>query len=306
MFEWRKEMNDLTLSAALEHLDDILQSKEEWKYEECKNDHITIRGFLQELKQHREIGTVTKCKYAVKTMREIQEEINRELVTGGSDDDEIFATLFLECYRILESNQEEEDFEELHEAAERENGEQKVEKQAKEEIKEIWKAVKRQGADKLLQHMEESGFFTAPASTKYHGCYEGGLAEHSLNVLERIVELQEWEKQRNIHYIPYRTETLIIVAILHDICKMDMYEETKEGSYRYTNSFPVGHGEKSVFKILQYIYLTDEEIMAIRWHMGQFDYAAKGGCRDLNNAFMQSKLVVMLHIADMMATHIDE
>ena len=76
--------------------------------------------------------------------------------------------------------------------------------------------------------------------------------------------------------------------------------------YQLTKNFPAGHGEKSVILILQFMHLTQEEILAIRWHMGQYDFYARGGGFDLDNAFWQSKLAVMLHLADMMATHFDE
>ena len=77
-------------------------------------------------------------------------------------------------------------------------------------------------------------------------------------------------------------------------------------SYGYTNNFPVGHGEKSIIQIMRFMYLTEEEVLAIRWHMGAFDNAVKGGSYDMNYAFAQSRLAAMLHIADMMATHLDE
>lgn len=108
------------------------------------------------------------------------------------------------------------------------------------------------------------------------------------------------------------------MALLHDVCKMDAYKIEKKSKkqpdgkweevdqYTYTNAFPIGHGEKSVIQIMRYMPLTDEEIMTIRWHMGAFDYSVKGGDYGMNNAFDTSKLAVMLHIADMMATHLDE
>ena len=77
-------------------------------------------------------------------------------------------------------------------------------------------------------------------------------------------------------------------------------------TYGYTNNFPVGHGEKSIIQIMRFMYLTEEEVLAIRWHMGAFDNAVKGGSYDMNYAFAQSRLAAMLHIADMMATHLDE
>ena len=89
-------------------------------------------------------------------------------------------------------------------------------------------------------------------------------------------------------------------------------QKQKDGSwkevevYGYTNSLPLGHGEKSIIQIMRYMQLTEEEMLAIRWHMGAFDSAVKGGSYDMNNAFAGSRLAAMLHIADMMATHLDE
>ena len=101
-------------------------------------------------------------------------------------------------------------------------------------------------------------------------------------------------------------ETLAIVSLLHDLCKMDAYTKQEDGTYRASRKFPAGHGEKSVFIILPFMELSEEEILAIRWHMGAYDFCAKGGSYDLNNTFNQSRLAVMLHIADMEATHFDE
>ncbi len=93
------------------------------------------------------------------------------------------------------------------------------------------------------------------------------------------------------------------------MCKIDAYREAAgdtERRYEVTRHFPAGHGEKSVILIMRFMHLADEEVLAIRWHMGQYDFYAKGGGYDLDNAFHQCKLAVMLHIADMMATHFDE
>lgn len=162
---------------------------------------------------------------------------------------------------------------------------------------------KSAGAELLLEDMERGGFFDAPASTRYHGSYAGGLAQHSINVFERMMES---EAPRD-----YDTGTIATVALLHDICKMDAYhkEKTEDGKEIYVynkDAFPAGHGEKSVFIIQKYMRLTDEEILAIRWHMGAFDDAVKGGSRDINTAYRLSKLAVYLHLADMTATYIDE
>lgn len=168
--------------------------------------------------------------------------------------------------------------------------------------------IERPGAADLLQWMRGQGFFKAPASTKHHGAEPGGLAQHSINVCLRLFEIAGQE-EKNRQTEKYTLETLAIVALLHDLCKIDAYKEAPEGSnsrYEITKNFPAGHGEKSVILIMRFMQLTDEEILAIRWHMGQYDFYAKGGGYDLDNTFHQCKLAVMLHIADMMATHFDE
>lgn len=169
--------------------------------------------------------------------------------------------------------------------------------------------IKRPGAEELLAWMEVNGFFEAPASKKHHGAKPGGLAEHSVNVFRRLLRLKEEERKRG-KFTQYDVETYAICGLLHDLCKTDAYRLTEgqqgKTEYQLTKNFPAGHGEKSVILILQFMNLTKEEILAIRWHMGQYDFYARGGGYDLDNAFRQCKLAVMLHIADMMATHLDE
>lgn len=182
-------------------------------------------------------------------------------------------------------------------------------------FKQYFSHIQRKGSDMLWNWLEVSGFFTAPASTKYHGSYSGGLLRHSNNVYQRLLELtMKEEKKGRKAEKHYHLETIALVALLHDVCKMDLYKQKESGQqdedekpqYTYKNDFPIGHGEKSVIQIMRFISLTDEEIMAIRWHMGGFDDAVRGGSRDMNNAFGKSKLAVMLHLADMMATYLDE
>lgn len=162
------------------------------------------------------------------------------------------------------------------------------------------KHIKRRGADKLLSYLVDKGFLEAPASTKYHGSYEGGLAEHSVNVMNRLMKKEVLQG--------YTKETIAIVGLLHDVCKVDLYKpqlEKEKIAYEYnTKSFPAGHGEKSIFIIQRFMNLTDEEILAIRWHMGAFDDAVRGGSRDINAAYKRSKLAVYLHLADMAANPI--
>lgn len=157
--------------------------------------------------------------------------------------------------------------------------------------------IRRDGAKKLLENMKKDGFFTQPASAKYHLNIQGGLAAHSLHVYERLVKM---------HSGKYSMETLAVCGLLHDICKIDSYVETSEGYQYNKKSFPLGHGEKSVILILQHMRLTPEEILAIRWHMGAFDHAFQGGCMDYNRAADQCELVALLHIADMQASQLDE
>lgn len=175
-------------------------------------------------------------------------------------------------------------------------------KMQNEFVKLYKKYIKRRGADKLLSYLVNNGFLEAPASTKYHGSYEGGLVEHSVNVMNRLMRREILRD--------YTKETLAIAGLLHDVCKLDNYikqETDGKETYEYNkNAFPAGHGEKSIFIIQRFMNLTDEEILAIRWHMGAFDDAVRGGSRDINAAYKRSKLAVYLNLADMAATYIDE
>lgn len=170
--------------------------------------------------------------------------------------------------------------------------------------------VKREGANSLLSWMSAAGFFEAPAGQKHHGAFPGGLVAHSNNVYRRLMMIYAEESRKNseIHKC-FNDETVAVVALLHDICKTDVYQqEEKDGEccYTYNDPLPLGHGEKSVYLITRFMKLTPDEALAIRWHMGAFDKAAQYDFRDLDKAQKQCKLAVMLHIADMMATHFDE
>lgn len=180
----------------------------------------------------------------------------------------------------------------------------------KEQFIELLKATGRENIDLLIEWLEkETDFFTAPASTKYHLSYEGGLLEHSLNVYYELM------KECNVSNKDILT-SIIIVSLLHDICKANYYKlsyrnvKNKEGKwvqepyYSVEDAEPLGHGEKSVILIQKFIKLTDEEIMAIRWHMGGFE--AKDNYIYLSKAFNQSELALKLHIADLKATYLIE
>lgn len=179
-----------------------------------------------------------------------------------------------------------------------------------QEYKNYFSYIRRPGAKSLLDWIERNGLFSAPASKRHHGSFPGGLAVHSINVFKRLLRLNNEEEQR-LQEPQYDLETVAICGLLHDLCKIDAYvnipiPKGAAEQYEVTRNFPAGHGEKSVILILQYMKLTKEEILAIRWHMGQYDFYARGGGYDLDNAFRQCKLAVMLHLADMMATHFDE
>ena len=164
----------------------------------------------------------------------------------------------------------------------------------KQEFIHLLSFVERDGVQSLLEWLESTDFYTAPASTKYHGAYAGGLLEHSLNVFRRLVKRCPAADM----------DTLTIAALLHDVCKIHLYEKTEDG-YRHNEQFPIGHGEKSVILILRHMPLTDEEITAISWHMGAFDSRAGAG-RSLSQAWEKCPLALHLHLADMEATWFDE
>ena len=177
--------------------------------------------------------------------------------------------------------------------------------------------IKREGADKLLDYLRKSDFYTAPASSKFHGNYEGGLLQHSINVYNRLIKIVKEELGEN-YTEKYSNETLAIVALLHDLCKIHYYkteyrnvknergEWVKAPYFAVNNTFPFGHGEKSVFMINTFMRLSSEEAMAINWHMGGFDHRVRSNPNSMGESFKIYPLCLFLHIADLTATYIDE
>lgn len=153
------------------------------------------------------------------------------------------------------------------------------------------KDICRDGIEELLGWVEESDFFYAPASTRFHGNYKYGLLEHSLNVYKALKKLVKQHEE-----VEVSDETLAISALFHDICKANLHDD----------QFPVGHGEKSVIILLRHMALTDDEIYAIRFHMGGFDSAVKGGDGSISKAYELCPLAVLLHLADMTASYLME
>ncbi|MGN0537219.1 MAG: hydrolase [Acutalibacteraceae bacterium] len=172
--------------------------------------------------------------------------------------------------------------------------------------------IHREGSSRLLEWLQTTDFFTAPASTKYHGACEGGLVMHSLNVYHVLM---------NKHFVSDvdSPESFAICALLHDLCKAQFYKtstrnvKNKETGrweevpfYSVEDIFPYGHGEKSVFLIERFMRLKTSEAIAIRWHMGGFDETVKGGSFTISVAFEKYPLAVKLHLADLEATYLVE
>ena len=151
--------------------------------------------------------------------------------------------------------------------------------------------IHRSGAEDLLGWLETTDFFTAPAGAKHHGAYKGGLLKHSMIVFAELL------KDTGLQGVVM--ESAAICGLLHDVCKIGVYHAGADGKYSFRDPFPLGHGEKSVFLLSGFIRLTEEEALAIRWHMGAWDDAVRGGSRCLDAAMEFSPLVYALHAADM-------
>lgn len=179
------------------------------------------------------------------------------------------------------------------------------------------KSVNRPGIDALIDFLDNSDYFTAPASTKYHGAYEGGLAEHSVNVLDCMLTLND--TLNKVYGMPKDDlDSIIIVALLHDLCKTDTYH-TKELWRKDANGkwesyigyvrepkLCMGHGPKSIYIANTYIGLSEKEAQAILYHMGAYDVSDYMTHNELGEAFSKNSLAYKLHTADMMATYVLE
>lgn len=192
----------------------------------------------------------------------------------------------------------------------------------KEIISELLLKTNREGIQEVIENLEKEGFYTAPCSRKFHGNYAGGLVEHSYNVYKQMV----YQKKVQVKINPeleekLPDESIIISALLHDVCKMDNYDlidkwrkdsnnkwESYKGYDYSDDSEPLGHGEKSVIKLLVWgLKLTPDEIAAIRWHMGAFDRSDYGDSkRGLDKAFDKYPLALLLHVSDMLASRFND
>lgn len=202
-------------------------------------------------------------------------------------------------------------------------------------FEELMGKVNRDGIDKLMNYIRNSDFYTAPASTRFHLACPGGLLQHSLNVYDCLMAKKTqyiWQ-----HYLREYVgdESIILISLMHDLCKVDTYKigyknqktydkdkvaaanssQVKRDElgefiwetvpkYEVEDAYPLGHGEKSVILLQEYIQLTDEEIFAIRWHMGfteeQSQYSSIGA------AMEQFPIVLAIHEADLEASKLME
>lgn len=192
--------------------------------------------------------------------------------------------------------------------------------QLREKFDKATSKVQRDGLNDLIAWLDTTDFFSAPASTRFHGNYDGGLVEHSLHVLEFALTNLNWAMK----YKPDMQnlqESVIISSLFHDVCKVNQYTWGEEkwtkneagrwvsySSYGYNDELPMGHGEKSIYYISKHMELKKSEILAIRWHMGstevgtQFDGLTKYAYQQ---AF-DDPLVKLIHVADMASTIVGE
>lgn len=188
---------------------------------------------------------------------------------------------------------------------------------ARDRFIEIFKSkIKRDGADKLLDYIISSDFFVAPASAKYHSAYEGGLLDHSLNVYDCLVAYLDRDVAKTKYNLNYTDETIAIVALLHDLCKTNVYKVSKRNVknketgkweevdfFEFDDKLPYGHGEKSVYMITPFMRLTREEAFAIRYHMGFSGASTTIETNNVSKAFEMFPLAFALSTADMEATY---
>ena len=192
----------------------------------------------------------------------------------------------------------------------------------KKEFYDLIFSIERDGIDELLDYLEkDTDFYIAPSSSKYHGAYKGGLIEHSLNVYKNLKQLS------SIYKTNLEEENVIIIALLHDICKTNFYCKsirnvkrknekgefilTEKGKniwdeeiyYDFNDSLPLGHGEKSVIIAQKFIPLTNLEIICIRWHMMAYDDSTRGygGNLALTHALELYPEISLVHSADLLS-----
>ena len=195
-----------------------------------------------------------------------------------------------------------------------------------ERFESLLSKIEREGIDRLLEYIRKSDFYTAPASTRFHSCHEGGLLEHSLNVFDCLLNKCD-NSTWNEMFKDVERDSIIIVSLLHDICKTNFYgteiknkkvysehgtKRDNNGRYdwesvpAYTvdDKIPYGHGEKSVMMIEEFIKLKPIEKYAIRWHMGFTE--PKENWNTLSLAIRKYPLILAVHQADLESAYLLE
>lgn len=190
----------------------------------------------------------------------------------------------------------------------------------KERFCDILRKTGRENIDYIIEDLESWGFFDAPASSQGHHAFPGGLLEHSLNVYDVAMSVRDTViRMRPDLENELKPDSIAIAALLHDVCKSDFYQLVKKkrrneiGIYEdveayeiHDENFPIGHGEKSVIQLLQSgLDLTDDEIYAIRWHMGPWNLN-RDDERFYRQASKQTSLQTLIHTADTLASGIIE
>lgn len=184
--------------------------------------------------------------------------------------------------------------------------------------------TKRKGVADLLKYLDETDFYLAPASTRFHAAYDGGLAYHSLMVCEaalslytsfypQLLENTDWLERE------VTEDSIILTALLHDLCKIDTYvpgfrnvkddatgKWEKVPTYTRDPQLAMGHGGKSVYIVQKFIEITDLEAQAIYWHMGAYDTSLYMTLDELSKAYETNFLAFLLHQADMLTTYVLE
>jgi len=167
----------------------------------------------------------------------------------------------------------------------------------KDKIIQILQSTNRKGMDTLIEWLEKSDFFTAPASTKYHGCFEGGLAQHSFNVLDIM------NKRVAQYKLDIKKESLAIACLLHDVCKIGLYGKTN-GCYMYNRAIATkGHSKFSIYRIKEFIELEHIEELMIRYHMGFFGtevipYSKEYSSREYMDITNKHPILMLMHHVD--------
>lgn len=169
----------------------------------------------------------------------------------------------------------------------------------KDKITTLLRSTEREGIEDMIGYLEVGDFFTAPASTRYHGCYEGGLAKHSFGVYTLLHSFNE------LFEFGIAEDSIILAALLHDVCKMGAYLGTSK-PYKWNRAQPKGHATLSIQRIEQFIALTPLESDMIRFHMGPWNAHGKNaeyeGGKDMLVAWGKQPIVKWTYFVDEMAT----